>query len=86
MSRFNGGMFLAPEIAHDNKMVRKSVTIRRSVAEEIEARTGKRDFSRFVNEALEHQLALLKAGEIVRDFEQHLGPLTDEDRDEAQRT
>ncbi|WP_250573515.1 hypothetical protein [Nonomuraea sediminis] len=78
-------MSLASEIAHDDKMVKKSVTIRRSVAEEVEARTGKRDFSRFVNEALERQLALLKAGEIVRDFEQQHGPLTDEDRDEAQR-
>jgi hypothetical protein len=65
--------------------VKKSVTLRRSVAEEIESRTGPRGFSRFVDQAAEYGLALLKAEEIVADHERRVGRLTDEVMEEARR-
>ncbi|MER5761546.1 hypothetical protein [Streptomyces sp. NPDC002082] len=66
-------------------MVKKSVTIRRSIAEQIEERVGPGGFSGFVDAAAEHWLALLKAREIIEDHERRIGPLTDEVREEAQR-
>lgn len=65
--------------------VKKSVTLRRSVVEEIEERTGARGFSSFVDAAAEHWLALLKAQEIVDDHERRVGPLSDEALEEARR-
>lgn len=65
--------------------IKKSVTLRRSLAEEIENRTGPRGFSRFVDQAAEYGLALLKAQEIVTDHERRLGPLSDEVMEEARR-
>ncbi|MFF0216653.1 hypothetical protein [Streptomyces vinaceus] len=55
--------------------VKKSVTIRRSIAEQIEERAGAGGFSSFVDAAAEHWLALLKAQEIVEDYERTNGPL-----------
>ncbi len=65
--------------------VKKSVTLRRSLAEEIESRTGPRGFSHFVDQAAEYGLALLKAEEIVADHERRVGPLSDEVMEEARR-
>lgn len=65
--------------------VKKSITIRRSLAQEIEERAGTRGFSRFVDAAAEHWLALLKAQEIVEDHERHFGPLTQVELEEARR-
>jgi hypothetical protein len=63
--------------------VKKSVTLRRSLAEEIESRTGPRGFSHFVDQAAEYGLALLKAEEIVADHERRIGPLSDDVMEEA---
>jgi hypothetical protein len=65
--------------------IKKSVTLRRSLAEEIESRTGPRGFSRFVDQAAEYGLALLKAEEIVADHERRVGPLSEEAMEEARR-
>ncbi len=69
----------------DDPTVKKSVTLRRSLAEEIERRTGPRGFSRFVDQAAEYGLALLKAEEIVADHERRAGPLSEEVMEEARR-
>lgn len=66
--------------------VKKSVTIRRSIAEQIEERAGAGGFSSFIDAAAEHWLALLKAQEIVEDHESRVGPLTDEVREKALRS
>lgn len=65
--------------------VKKSVTIRRSIAEQIEERVGAGGFSRFINAAAEYRLTLLKAQEIAEDRELHAAPLTDEAREAARR-
>lgn len=64
--------------------VKKSVTLRRSLAEEIEARTGARGFSSFLDMAAERHLALLKAQEIVDDHTTRLGEFTAEELAEAE--
>ena len=64
--------------------VKKSVTLRRSLAEEIEARTGARGFSSFLDSAAERHLALLKAQEIVDDHTTRLGEFTPEEMAEAE--
>ncbi|MFD8529249.1 hypothetical protein ACFV0L_17710 [Streptosporangium canum] len=66
--------------------IKKSVTLRRSVAEEGETRTGPRGFSHFVDQAVEYGLALLKAQEVVEDHESRVAPLTEADLDEARRS
>ncbi|MGW6709048.1 hypothetical protein ACWGDE_29750 [Streptomyces sp. NPDC054956] len=48
--------------------VKKSVTMRRSLAEQIEDRVGAGGFSGFVDAAAEHWLALLKAQEGAADY------------------
>ncbi|WP_233510516.1 hypothetical protein [Actinomadura craniellae] len=52
---------------------------------EIEARVGARGFSSFVDTAAERYLALLKAQEIVEDFERRNGPVPAEETDAAER-
>jgi hypothetical protein len=64
---------------------KKSVTLRRSLIEEIEARTGARGFSAFIDTAAEHWLALVKTAEIVEDHERRNGPLSPEAREQARR-
>jgi hypothetical protein len=71
--------------AQHETTVKKSVTLRRSLAREIEQRAGARGFSRFIDEAAEHWLALLRAQEIVEEHEHRFGPLTQEELDEARR-
>lgn len=61
------------------------MTLRRSLAEEIELRTGPHGFSRFVDQAAEYGLALLKAQELVADHERRAGPLSDGVMEEARR-
>jgi hypothetical protein len=65
--------------------VKKSVTLRRSLAQEIEERTGARGFSHFINAAAEHWLALLRAEEIVEDHERRKGKLSADTLEEARR-
>jgi hypothetical protein len=65
--------------------IKKSVTLRRSLAEEVEARTGPRGFSHFVDQAVEYGLALLKAQEIVEDHESRGTPLSETDLEAARR-
>ncbi|MCX4710297.1 MULTISPECIES: hypothetical protein [Streptomyces] len=69
----------------DETTVKKSVTIPRSLASEVEARTGSRGFSRFVSEAIEHALALTKTREIVEAYEDEHGSFTPEEIEEARR-
>jgi hypothetical protein len=64
--------------------VKKSVTLRGSVVEEIQARTGTRGFSQFLDEAAARHLALLKAQEIVDDHVARRGEFTNEELAEAQ--
>lgn len=66
------------------KTVKKSVTLRESVVEEIEARTGARGFSEFLNAAAERHLALLQAQEIVDDHVSRHGEFTEEELAEAE--
>lgn len=64
--------------------MKKSVTLRENVVAEIEARTGARGFSQFLDAAAERHLALLKAQEIIDDHIAHHGEFTDEELAEAQ--
>ncbi|ORT55505.1 hypothetical protein BKD26_32170 [Streptomyces sp. CB03238] len=63
--------------------MKKSVTIPRSLAEQIESRTGARGFSRFITEAAAQALALQKAQEIVEDHVARKGDFTPEEIEEA---
>lgn len=67
-----------------DKTVKKSVTLRKSVVEEIEARTGARGFSQFLDAAAERHLALLKAREIVDDHIARHGDFTEAELAEAE--
>jgi len=64
--------------------VKKSVTLRETVVEEIEARTGARGFSQFLDAAAERYLALLKAQEIIDDHITRHGQFTEEELAEAE--
>lgn len=64
--------------------MKKSVTLRETVVQEIEARTGTRGFSQFLDEAAERHLALLKAREIVDDHIARYGDFTDQELAEAE--
>ncbi|WP_242902888.1 hypothetical protein [Actinomadura terrae] len=66
------------------KTVKKSVTLRESVVEQIEARTGARGFSEFLDAAAERHLSLLKAQEIVDDHVARHGEFTPEELAEAE--
>lgn len=66
------------------KTVKKSVTLRESTVEQIEARTGARGFSEFLNAAAERHLALLQAQEIVDDHVARHGEFTEEELAEAE--
>jgi hypothetical protein len=59
------------------RTVKKSVTLRETVVDEIEARTGARGFSEFLDAAAERYLALLKAQEILTDHTSRHGDLTE---------
>ncbi len=65
--------------------VKKSITIPRTLAEQIEERTGSRGFSHFVTEAAAQALALQKAQEIVDDHVDRKGAFTEEEIEEARR-
>ncbi|WP_433464809.1 hypothetical protein [Spirillospora sp. CA-128828] len=67
-----------------DKTVKKSVTLRESVVDEIEARTGARGFSQFLDAAAERHLALLKAQEVVDDHIARHGEFTDAELAEAE--
>jgi hypothetical protein len=71
--------------AEPDYTIKKSVTLQRSLAEEIESRTGARGFSRFIADAARHRLALLKATEITDDYQRSHGEFTDEELAEAER-
>jgi hypothetical protein len=64
--------------------VKKSVTLSEFVVEEIEARTGTRGFSQFLDAAAERYLALLKAQEIVDDHTARHGQFTEAELAEAE--
>jgi aminoglycoside phosphotransferase family enzyme len=66
------------------RTVKKSVTLREKTVREIEARTGARGFSQFLDEAAERHLALLKAREIVDDHIARHGDFTDQELAEAE--
>ena len=59
-------------------VIKKLVTIHRELNDQIEARTGPRGYSAYVNRALENQLALDKMREYLDDAEVRLGPIPDE--------
>ncbi|MEU5283124.1 hypothetical protein AB0G97_03755 [Streptomyces sp. NPDC020755] len=70
----------------DETTAKKSVTIPRSLAGDVEARTGARGFSHFVSDLAEHALALTKTREIVEAYEDEHGLFTPEEIEEARRT
>jgi hypothetical protein len=78
--RFVGGSAL---VGRYGRTIKKSVTLRETIAEEIEARTGARGFSQFLDAAAERYLALLKAQEIVDDHVERHGQFTEEELAEA---
>ncbi|MFJ8213253.1 hypothetical protein [Streptomyces sp. NPDC096033] len=65
--------------------VKKSITIPRSLAREIEARTGSRGFSSFMADAAAHALALVKAAEVTEDYLKDHEPFSPEEIEEARR-
>jgi hypothetical protein len=64
--------------------VKKSVTLREAVVDEIESRTGPGGFSEFMDAAAERYLALLKAQEILTDHIERYGEFTPEELAEGQ--
>jgi hypothetical protein len=64
--------------------VKKSVTLREDVVEEIEARTGPGGFSEFIDAAAERYLALLKAQDILTDHLERHGQFSADELAEAQ--
>jgi hypothetical protein len=64
--------------------VKKSVTLRENVVDEIEARTGPGGFSEFIDAAAERYLAMLKAQDILADHVKRHGEFTAEELAEAQ--
>ncbi|WP_157246444.1 hypothetical protein [Nonomuraea typhae] len=65
--------------------VRKTVTMRSSIVRRVEARTGTRDFSAYVDGAVARALAMDDALEILAEAEGRLGPVSDEAMVEAER-
>lgn len=63
--------------------VKKSVTMRRSLVEQIEERVGPGGFSGFVAAAAEHWLAYLKAQETIEGRALRHGPLPEPTTKEA---
>jgi hypothetical protein len=66
------------------RTVKKSVTLRETVVDEIEARTGARGFSEFLDEAAERYLALMKAQEILDEHTARSGRFTEAELAEAE--
>lgn len=73
------------DVEQSDTTVRKTVTLRRSIARRVEARTGSRDFSAYVDGAVARQLAMDDAQEILDEATEHLGPISDEAMAEAER-
>jgi hypothetical protein len=58
--------------------VKVSVSLPQDVVQEVRARVGPREFSRYVAEAVEQRLRLQMLGEIVDDYVAKNGPVSDE--------
>jgi hypothetical protein len=58
--------------------VKVSVSLPQDVVQEVRARVGPREFSRYVAEAVEQRLRLQMLGEIVDDYVAKHGPVSDE--------
>jgi hypothetical protein len=58
--------------------VKVSVSLPQDVVQEVRARVGPREFSRYVAEAVEQRLRLQMLGEIVDDYVAKHGPISDE--------
>jgi hypothetical protein len=58
--------------------VKVSVSLPQDVVQEVRARVGPREFSRYVAEAVEQRLRLQMLGEIVDDYVFKHGPISDE--------
>ncbi|MGI5287325.1 hypothetical protein ACQEVF_28865 [Nonomuraea polychroma] len=65
--------------------VRKTVTLRRSTVARVEARTGSRDFSAYVDGAVARQLAMDDIQDALDEATGRLGPVSDEAMAEAVR-
>jgi hypothetical protein len=64
--------------------IKKSVTLREDVVDEIEARTGPGGFSEFIDAAAERYLALLKAEDVLTDHVERHGQFSAAELAEAQ--
>jgi len=60
-----------------------SVSLHRGTVEWIRARTGKREFSAYVEAALERQIAFDKIDELIEDYVSRHGPFTNEEMAQA---
>jgi hypothetical protein len=67
----------APDLGSGHA-VKVSVSLPQDVVEEVRARVGPREFSRYVAEAVEQRLRLQMLGEIVDDYVAKHGPIADE--------
>ncbi|MFI6477037.1 hypothetical protein ACIBH1_03830 [Nonomuraea sp. NPDC050663] len=65
--------------------VRKTVTMRTSIVRRVEARTGRRDFSAYVDGAVARALAMDDALEILAEADERLGEISDDAMAEAER-
>ncbi|MDX3105084.1 hypothetical protein ACIBO5_27430 [Nonomuraea angiospora] len=65
--------------------MRKTVTLRRSTVARVEARTGSRDFSAYVDGAVARQLAMDDIQDALDEATTRLGPISDEAMAEAEQ-
>lgn len=74
-------------VAHEESgpKVKKAITLPEQLASEIDTRVGRGEFSAFMTRAAQHWLALIKTGEIVDEYEQHHGAISEERLERARR-
>jgi len=69
--------------AGEGPTVTISVSLHRGTVEWIRQRTGKREFSAYVEAALERQIAFDKIDELIEDHVREFGPFTEEEKARA---
>jgi len=56
-----------------------SVSLPKTMVTDLRSRVGRRGVSAYVTEAIEHRLRMDRLGEIVADYEERHGPLSEEE-------
>jgi len=67
-----------PDPAADARAIKVSVSMPGTLVADVRARVGKREFSRYVAEAVEQRLRFDRMGEIVQAYVEEFGPLDPE--------